>query len=189
MPTYLSRKAFADSQGWSPSYVTKLGLQGRLIMSPDGKSVDVDATLAKLGKTADPSKEGVRQRHVDTRTQRDVRSQVTADASDTAEPQGGSSDYYTHKASREKYLALLAQAEYDKVCGNTVERQAVEEATYRYARLLRDSVMGLPKQISSDLAAISDPWKLERELSDRLRKMLEDVTKLGEDDLNKAMTE
>lgn len=189
MPTYLSRKAFADSQGWSPSYVTKLGSQGRLIMSPDGKSVDVDATLAKLGKTADPSKEGVRQRHVDTRTQRDVRSQVTADAPDTAEPQGGSSDYYTHKASREKYLSLLAQAEYDKVCGNTVERQAVEEASHRYARLLRDSVMGLPKQISSDLAAITDPWKLERELTDRLRKMLEDVTKLGEDDLNKAMNE
>ncbi|VEB44094.1 Uncharacterised protein [Chromobacterium violaceum] len=57
--TYLSKKAFADSQGWAPSYVSKLASQGRLVMAPDSKKVDVEATLAKIGKTADPSKAGV----------------------------------------------------------------------------------------------------------------------------------
>lgn len=185
MPTYLSRKAFADSQGWSPSYVTKLGTQGRLVMSPDGKQVNVDATLALIGKTADPSKEGVRQRHEEHRIQRDVYADIRPDALDPVSVDV--SDYQAAKASREKYLALLARVEFEKVSGQTVERDAVIDASYRYGRLLRDTVLGLPKQIAADLAAIQDPWELERALTDRLRKTLEDVAKLGIDDLNKAM--
>lgn len=180
---YLTRKGFAESQGWSPSYVTKLAQQQRLVMSPCGKKVDVAATLARIGKTADPSKEGVRQRHERERVQRDVYGALR----DDPPPNSVAGDYQGAKARREHYLALLAAAEYDKVCGETVERKRVVDAAFLYGRLLRDTVLGLPKQISADLATISDPWELERALTDSLRKALDDVAKLGEDDLNKAM--
>lgn len=77
---YLSKKAFAESQGWSPSYVTKLKGQGKLVLDPSGKLIDVPATLARLRDTADPSKQVVRERHANTRLQRDVRRHVRHDA-------------------------------------------------------------------------------------------------------------
>ncbi|MCK6435983.1 hypothetical protein [Rivihabitans pingtungensis] len=182
---YLTRKEFAESQGWSPSYVTKLAQQQRLVLSPCGKKVNVAATLARIGKTADPSKEGVRHRHEQARIQRDVYGAIHSDAPSTADP----GDYQGAKARREHYLALLAAAEYNKVCGETVERKRVIDAAFLYGRLMRDTMLGLPKQIAADLAAISDPWELERTLTDSLRKALDDIAKLGEDDLNKAMTQ
>lgn len=185
MPTYLSRKAFADSQGWSPSYVTKLGSQGRLVMSPDSKQVNVDATLALIGKTADPAKEGVRQHHEEQRMQRDVYDRVRTDAPDTGD--ADVSDFHKARAEKEKYLAKMARVEFDKVSGLTVERQRVHAAAHDYGRLVRDTVLGVPRQVAADLAVVSDPWELERLLTQHLRKALEDIAKLGQDDLNHAM--
>ena len=45
---FLSKSKFAASQGWSPSYITKLKKQSRLVYSPDKKLIDVDATLLAL---------------------------------------------------------------------------------------------------------------------------------------------
>ena len=195
MDPYLSKKAFADSQGWVPSYVTKLLKTGRLVLTPDGKKVDCAATLALIGKTIDPSKEGVRLRHEQARIQRDVYDEVHADrpvppVKVAAAPLAGElmfTGYQEAKASREGYLAKLAKVEYERVCQQTVDRQAVLDAAHRYGRLLRDTLLGVPKQISSDLAAITDPWALEQLLTERLRKTLEDVSKLGKDDMDRAM--
>ena len=44
---FLNKSQFAVTQGYSPSYVTKLKKQGRLVMcSFDSKLIDVDATVA-----------------------------------------------------------------------------------------------------------------------------------------------
>lgn len=193
MDPYLSKKAFADSQGWSPSYVTKLLKTGRLVLSPDGKKVDCAATLERIGKTIDPAKEGVRQRHEQARIQRDVYDEVHADRpvlpvkAAAAPGERMFTDYQDARTSREGYLAKLAKVEYERVCQQTVDRQAVHDAAHRYGRLLRDTLLGVPKQISSDLAAITDPWALEQLLTERLRQTLEDVSKLGKDDMDRAM--
>ncbi|MEO4030010.1 hypothetical protein [Chromobacterium vaccinii] len=196
--TYLSKKAFADSQGWAPSYVSKLGGQGRLVMAPDGKKVDVEATLAMIGKTADPSKAGVADRHRATRIKREVYASDGDEPPPDAAPvlPAGSSpptltgavDFQAARAAKEYYSALTIKAEYERTCGNTVERQAVEAAAFRGGRLVRDSLLGLPPQIASELANMTDSWQIERYLADRLRQVLTDATRLGEDELKKAMT-
>ena len=187
MPTYLSKSQFAETQGWSPSYVTKLGKSGRLMFAPDGKRVDVEATLQLIGQTADPSRDGVRERHQHERVQRDAK---TPPAGDELPAGGGgqnSSDYYIHKAAREKYLAGIAKIEFDKLRRETVERQPVVEAAYRSGRLLRDTVLGVPKQIAAEVASMGDAWEVERLLTDKLRKALEDVIRAVNDDLDHVM--
>ena len=54
-PTYLSKSAFAARLGRSPSYITWLKDNNRLVLSPNGKQVDVHATEALIRDTADPS--------------------------------------------------------------------------------------------------------------------------------------
>ncbi|WP_315383303.1 hypothetical protein [Microvirgula aerodenitrificans] len=185
MAQYLSKSGFAASQGWSPSYVTKLLTSGRLVLAPDGKRVDVDATLSRIGKTADPAKAGVQKRHEQHRIQRDVYGSLNPGTSSSG-GNGNDNDFHHNRAEKEKHLARLARIEADKAEAMTVDRQGVHDAAYRYSRLLRDTLLGLPRQISSDLAAITDPWELEQVLTARLRQSLNDMARIGADDLKKV---
>ncbi len=185
---FLSRSEFASAQGWSPSYVTKLGKQGRLILDAEGKRVDVSATLAGLKRTEDPGKEAVRQRHADGRTDKHVGSHIRTDApaddpaSTSADPQ-----YWNNKARREGALAELAELELAKKRGELVDRARVESAAFAIGRMLRDAVMGLPTQLAPALVSMTDAFEVETKLRAALRQVFEDTVKLTADDLDKAM--
>lgn len=180
MTQYLNKSAFATSQGWQPSYVTKLGKQGRLVLAPDGKRVDVAATLQLIGKTADPAKEGVAAHHRQQRVRRDVYVPMADGDASSPEP----SDYHQYKAEREKYLAGIARIEFDQLSKNTVEREPVFNAAFAAGRLVRDSIFSLNRQMAAELAAMGDAWQIERYLNDKHRGMLTEVGRIAHDDLN-----
>ncbi|WP_367616679.1 hypothetical protein [Pseudomonas siliginis] len=77
--TYLSKSAFAAHIGRSPSYITWLKENGRLVLSPNGKQVDVQATEALNRDIADPSKAAVAARHQQERLQQSRCSSIRAD--------------------------------------------------------------------------------------------------------------
>ncbi len=189
----LSKSEFAAHKGWSKPYVSKLAKNGRLVLTADGK-VDVSATEALLQRTADPSKTGVADRHQQARVEKGVTAHLApaappldpppaADAGDDGE----AIDFQKARARREHYLARLAENESRKSDGDLVERAAVENAAFATGRMLRDLLLGLPKQISAELAAISDPWELERQLTAGLRRVLEDAQRLSAADLEHAI--
>lgn len=185
----LSKSEFAAHKGWSKPYVSKLAKQGRLAMTADGK-VDVAATEALLQRTADPSKTGVAERHQRERVERGVTAHLIPTAPPLESPPDSEDegiDFQKARARREHYLARLAENEARKSDGELVEREAVENAAFATGRLLRDLLLGLPKQISAELAAISDPWELERRLSAGLRRVLEDANRLSAADLEHAI--
>jgi hypothetical protein len=62
------KSAFARRLGVSPSYITKLGDEGRLVL--EGRLVNVEASLARIDATKDPNRDDVRQRHARSRDQR-----------------------------------------------------------------------------------------------------------------------
>lgn len=185
----LSKSEFAAHKGWSKPYVSKLAKQGRLAMTADGK-VDVAATEALLQRTADPSKTGVAERHQRERVERGVTAHLIPTAPPLESPPDSEDegiDFQKARARREHYLARLAENEARKSDGELVEREAVENAAFATGRLLRDLLLGLPKQISAELAAISDPWELERRLTAGLRRVLEDANRLSAADLEHAI--
>lgn len=185
----LSKSEFAARMGWSKPYVSKLAKQERLVLAEDGR-VDIVATQALLKESADPSKSGVADRHQRDRVEKDVGVHVAADAPVTlptlAVPASGF-DFQKSRAQREFYLAALAENEARKSSGELVERQAVENAAFATGRMLRDLLLGLPKQISPGLSAISDPWELERQLTTHLRRVLDDASRLSQADLEQAL--
>lgn len=185
----LSKSEFAAHKGWSKPYVSKLAKQGRLAMTADGK-VDVAATEALLQRTADPSKTGVAERHQRERVERGVTAHLIPTAPPLESPPDSEDegiDFQKARARREHYLARLAENEARKSDGELVEREAVENAAFATGRLLRDLLLGLPKQIGAELAAISDPWELERRLTAGLRRVLEDANRLSAADLEHAI--
>lgn len=184
---YLSKSQFATQQGWSPSYVTKLKDQERLVLAPDGKRVDVAATLLRLQRTAAPEKEAVRQHHAAERTEKHVGVHTKPDAPN--EDLSGSADpkYWESKARREGALAELAELELSKRRGELVDRVRVESTAFSIGRMLRDAVLGLPTRLAPEMASMTDAFEIETKLREALRKVFADTVKLTADDLDKAM--
>jgi len=195
-PTYLSKSAFAARLGRSPSYITWLKDNNRLVLSPNGKQVDVHATEALIRDTADPSKVAVAERHQQDRIQRDVYSQLstqTEPTSTAAPPQvltvdGKLPDFQKARALREHNMAKLAEIELGKAQGALVSKEAVETGAYNAGRLLRDQLFGPLPQLSHDLAAMTDPWLIEKHLTATFRRTLEEAERLSAADLDHAMT-
>lgn len=174
--TVMKKSEFADSQGWSRPYVSKLASQGRLVLTEDGKQVLVEETLALLSETADPSKAAVAERHQQGRVEKGVHAHLIPAAESL--PSAGAPDYQKARAHREYYLAKLAEDEFLKGRGELVERKAVDTAAFNTARILRDLILGLPPKIAGELIAITDTWEMERKLTELLRGVLEDAASL-----------
>jgi hypothetical protein len=190
---YLTKSEFAARRGWSKSYVSKLASQDRLVLTVDGK-VDVDATEALLAESADPSKAAVAARHEENRVERDVRSHLqpigdTPAVQPPVQPPGKGPDFQKARAHREYFLAQLAEAEFNKVQGNLVERKSVEEAAFAAGRTLRDLVFGLAPQLAAELTGMSDSWEVEKRLTAAFRQVFDDAAKMSGADLNQAMTQ
>ncbi len=187
---YLTKSAFAALRGWAPSYVTKLKDQGRLVLDPDGKLVDVEATIARLERTGDPGKEAIRQHHAQARTNKHVDAEIRPDAPAPVDaPESASADptYWAAKARRENTLADLARLELARKHGELVERQRVEDAAFTLARTLRDAILQLPTQLAPELVPMTDAFQIENRLRDALRQILADMSKISVTDLSKAM--
>ncbi|UQS17248.1 terminase small subunit [Pseudomonas sp. HS6] len=195
-PSYLSKSAFAARIGRAPSYITWLKNNNRLVLSPNGKLVDVQASEALIRDTADPSKTAVAERHQQDRIQRDVYSQLstqTEPTSTAAPPQvligdGKLPDFQKARALREHNMAKLAEIELGKAQGSLVSKEAVETGAYNAGRLLRDQLFGPLPQLSHDLAAMTDPWLIEKHLTATFRRTLEEAERLSSADLEHAMT-
>jgi hypothetical protein len=186
---FLSKSKFAAEQGWSPSYVTKLGQQGRLVLCENKKLVNVDATLAMLRRTEDPGKDSVRQHHQAGRVEKHVGAHVEPDAPTDDEPgaaAGADPKYWDNKARREGMLADLAELELAKKRGELVERQRVEAMAFAAGRTLRDAVLGLPTQLAPVFATMTDSFQIEIKLRDALRQVFADAVKMTADDLTRA---
>ena len=181
--TVISKTEFAARRGWAKSYVSKLASQDRLVLTHDGK-VDLEATEALLADSADPSKAAVADRHNRLRLKRDAQNA----AEEPAVPQVGlAADFQKSRALREHYLALQEQANFHKQQGSLVEREAVETGAYNAGRLLRDQLLGMSPQLAPELAAMSDPWQIERHLTAAIRRSLEDAERMSSSDLEHAL--
>ncbi|HUW37543.1 MAG TPA: hypothetical protein VMV91_09430 [Rhodocyclaceae bacterium] len=192
MGEFLKRSAFAAQQGWSASYVTKLGHQGRLVLSSDQKLIDVDMTLAALRRTGDPGKEYMRQHHAAARVEKHVAAHVRPDAASDDERAlfadvCTAPKYWDNKTRREGALAELAEIELAKTCGNLVDRQRVEAMAFTAGRMLRDTVLGLPTQLAPVFAGMAgDAFGIEVRMRDALRQVFADAAKMSADDLRKV---
>ncbi|AZE04182.1 terminase small subunit [Pseudomonas chlororaphis] len=195
-PLFLSKSAFAARLGRAPSYITWLKNNNRLVLTDDGKLVDVLASEALIRDTADPSKTAVADRHQQERIQRDVYGQLSTSAEPTSTaapppaitPAGQLPDFQKARALREHNLAQLAEIELHKARGSLVVMKAVETGAYNAGRLLRDQLLGMPPQLAPELAAMTDPWEIEKHLTAALRRSLEDAERLSSADLEHDLT-
>lgn len=183
--TVLSRTEYAASKGWSRQYVGKLAKQGRLIYASDGK-IDVEATDQYLEMTGDParSNSGTRIAPVATTS---VQQPWIAPSLPTSAPQAAP-DYHQAKTRLALAQAERAEADLQKITGELVDREVVDEAAFATGRMTRDLLLSLPPKLAPVLSAMTSTWDIEKHLLGEIRQALEEAERLSAEDFSHALT-
>lgn len=145
----ITRSQFAKANGWAPSYVTKLGKEGRLVFTADGKRVKVAESLELIAATAG-GRSDVAERHAEERAapSREMGGAVT-DASLTQAKK-------VKAVSEARRLAALADQEEmnrDKQAGALIAREDVDFVLNDFGATLR----GLLENLADKLAPVVYP--------------------------------
>jgi hypothetical protein len=179
--TTLGKKEFADYLGKAPSYVTKLKADGRLVMTPDGKKVDVAASLRLIEQTTGsrvdvsdrwkaarasrtPAAEGNDAGNAEKTPQRPM---AQADAADKI-----GSSLQAARAVKEKYAAMTAKVEYEKLIGELENRDDVHADLRSIGSILRSAMDVFPDQTAPLVVATSDLHEIHRILTENCNWVL-----------------
>ncbi|WP_298580551.1 hypothetical protein [uncultured Luteimonas sp.] len=167
VPETLGFRDFARRCGWKASYVTELKDAGRLVLTADGRRVQVAASLRLIEDTRDPSKAGVAARHAATRG---AASPSTSAAPEAGQGGAGGDDEAEDRApvAYDDPLALRrarAQAEIQEAAlrkalreeqqelGELLQRDDVLAVIADAITTLRTGLENLPNTLSASLAA------------------------------------
>ncbi|MBD7987125.1 hypothetical protein H9645_03695 [Luteimonas sp. Sa2BVA3] len=186
LPATLGFRAFADLQGWRPSYITELKGKGHLVLTDDGRQVRVPESLAKLAALRDPSKIGVKERHAAARNVARTSSSTPGgegqDAADVAPPTFVPDD--PHAKRRAKALADQAEAAARKALrdeqvelGELIQREDVERVLADAATRLRTTLENVPATLAPELAATTDEARCRVLLANAIEHALEDLSR------------
>jgi hypothetical protein len=173
MDGYVSKSAFAKIYDCAPSYVTKLRGLNRLVMSEDGKRVNVEASLRLIESTGDPSKLGVRERWEAYRTGQAIEAappapvaaspvadQPVATQRRAASGEGGSSAYHLARTEKEQIDAALKKIELKKLQGLIAEVGPILRAVHDTHAAARSALTQMPDRLAQMLAPETDPVKV-----------------------------
>lgn len=192
---------FSAHLGYGRTYAYQLQKDGRLVMAPDGKRVMVAESMARVRATEDPSKQGVAQRHAQTRRERaaglspapiapatEVPGDDSADAdADAAAATDGpvppGFDFQVSKAKREHFAAQEAELSYRARAKELLEASEVRAVLSEVMTVMRTSIEGIAHRLAPALAAAVDEAEVRSLLNAEIRYALqtasEDLSKLG----------
>lgn len=171
-------------KGFSPSYVTKLGHQGRLVLSEDRKLVDVDATEALLARTASVERTGVAEHHARERMRRApadlappaVEMPPAAEAPSPTSFRGSDDDTYRTfnraRADKEQALAATAQMELRRRMGELGEVAVFRGVVERIGSMVSRRLEQIPARLVPLIRGAADPATAEDLLAHEFRQLL-----------------
>jgi hypothetical protein len=188
-PATVTRSEFAALKGWAPSYVTKLIAQQRVVLTPDGKKLDVEASNRRLEETTRLDRQGVREHHARKRGATGSSLPVAptpSPAPDSASGEGpvGASavpppvkstadfdEYNRARAQKEAAQAAMADLELKRRTGELVEIGQVKDMAARIAGIIARGFERISPRIGPVWSTEQEPVKREQLLEDELRKI------------------
>lgn len=192
LPETMRFREFAKHLGRSPGYVTELRKTGRLVLTPDGKSVIVSESLELIEATRDPARAGVARRHAAERAA--ARAKATAkpaganggagEADDDAEAPITFVPEDPHQKRRAKALADKAEADARKALrdeqielGQLLQADEVAAVIADATTTLRTALENLPGQVAPSLAAATTEEQVRVLLTEAIETRLGDLAR------------
>lgn len=147
---WATRSEFAAILGVAKSYITKLGHAGKLVLSPCGNFIDVDASKRLIQAShGAPGRAGA----------------------GTIAPA-----FADHKDKREYYQAEKERLDYEERLGQLMQTLDVKSAIANAATTLRTRLEVLPDQLAPQLAAMTDETTVRATLANEIEALLSDLS-------------
>lgn len=172
--TTMTKSEFARHINVKPGYVTQLNAAGRLVM--EGDKINVEASIARIEATRDPSKAGVAARHEQARAQKQPQEAPQAPHSAEIEGDASGSAYQRAKAVKEKYNALMAKAAYEREIKQLLPIDDVRQAVMDGDVLIRSRLESLPDMLAPQLAAETDEQRIRALLIEQIEQLLAELS-------------
>jgi hypothetical protein len=83
--------------------------------------------------------------------------------------------YGQARATRERFLSLLAKIDYETATGALVKVAEVRVAAFNAARTARDSLLSMPDRLAPVLAGEADQFEVHRIMSEEIRRVCNDI--------------
>jgi hypothetical protein len=185
-PQTVTFAGLARLLGVKPQAVTALRHAGRLVLTPDGKRVQLDETQQRLRATADPSKAGVVARHAATRQANAGDGEgkpaafapLSSDEANTADDEPLASTGYQHWRERNERAKALAGERDNLIAeGKLMDAGEVVAAVAAATTQLRARLEGLPNVLGPQLAAINDEGQARAVLAEAIEHALEETAR------------
>lgn len=162
--TTATRKEFAGLLGCSPAWITKLGKEGRLVLTTDGKRVEVEASREKIERTGG-GRPDVASRHAAARGEakpasaipevgREEKKRSKRGKSNSEE--SGVETLTEAKARKERAQADQEEMKARQMAGDLIAREDVEAAMKFIGGSVRAAFEVFPDQVAPLVAPIID---------------------------------
>ncbi|TQD51257.1 hypothetical protein FKV25_01990 [Lysobacter aestuarii] len=161
---------YAQHRGCSDSYVRRMRRDGRLILAPDGKRIDVVASDALLAETSDPVRGGDRTGKPAPVDAQGAPTAIVAPLHDRVD---------LREAMRRERLAKARAAELSlgEQSGALTRTHDVRRDTFTLARQAMERLRRMGSKLRLKLAAESDPHACEQLINDEVARISEEMQK------------
>lgn len=146
--TTLNQTQFAKHIGKSKGYVSQLKANGRLVMTDDGKLVEVEKSVQLIAETADQNRDDVAARH---EAERAAKQQESPDKKTAEEFDSEKVKFSTGRAKEQHFKALKAEMDYKKEIGELVNKQDMQMAVADLVMTFRQGLENLPHLLAPTL--------------------------------------
>ncbi len=164
----LSRAAYARHRGVDASLVTRWAQAGRIVVDPDGKRIDAEASDAMLAETLDPARggRGGKSDRMPEQAAPPAAKPAAAPASDT---------YNRVRTHREAFAAKTSEAVYRKMIGELVEREPYNRAWVQNLGPALQRLDTISARLGARLAAETDVRKCQDMLDDEIVAIRQEI--------------
>lgn len=146
--TFVNQTKFAKEIGKSKGYISMLKSAGRLVMSEDGRLVNVEESIKLIADTADQNRDDVAARHEAERLAKKTQGKkvIEVPAEDLQKVK-----FSEGRAKEQHFKALQAELDYKKTIGELVSKQEMQMAVTDLVMTFRQAIENLPHRISAEL--------------------------------------
>jgi len=178
MPENITRAEYARRKGWNKSTATRYAQSGKIRLV-DGL-VDVEASDQLLADLADPTKQGVVERHARERGDKGIEAAVNPETNakhqrKVVASSGLSSDraeFQSAQADKERELATLARLRREELEGALVRKDDVKRFIESITAIVSKGLLGMEPRIMPLINGESDAAKRSAILDREVRAVL-----------------
>jgi len=172
MSKLVSLREYARMRGVNHNVIvkkTKSGILPFVIDESGNKKIDVD-----MANKAWEESNGV-DIQMAIRESDSSESQDTEKYTPSPEAKNNAATYAQSRSIREAYTARLAKLSYEEKLGKLISAEKVKITAFNTARIVRENILNVPNKISYQLAAETDPNKINFMLTEALIEALEEL--------------